>query len=734
MNKKYISLLTCISFLFLFIFSFIILSQSIKAEDNSSRIKKVISIVFDDSGSMKDDPERWLIASYTMQAYISLLNKDDQLYLTYISNDTSLDREFTNLTNEERQAAINYIREKPFNGQTTNFQAVRNAYDKLVKYDEEHKEDSLNTEYSLIVITDGEFEDVGTNQQAKDTVKDEFQRFLDTKFSNGSTLNLTYLIIGEGAINPELTETDNYHQKAINIQNFNDEFLQIANDISGRFTLTGEDVQLNDKTLTVESEFPLLGVGILVNQSDTDISSIKVNDSTELNYERVNLKDPENGTAYFGTTFLIDNDGSSNIPSGKIVIEFNQSIQKENIRVMFEPALNIGISIKRNGVDLNPDNYEFLRANDVITIEPVIQELGTGLVISKDRLPSSVKYSFSYNYKDQTVTSSEDFTQEEITLQNSPFTITASAYLEGVFNLEKELTLTPLDPISYSLEAEVPDDMKEIPITGLWFFNSEISFYITGDGKKLNTNEAKTMPISFDLTKDVPIESPRIDSENGMTYFKIKHAWPSFLNYSPGEFTVRASTPNGLYKDVTINLVAGPWYIYYPYLILEFLIPLLPAVIILVMIITYIRKKKFMKGAEIQQLILGGDDPDKISSQIFEDDLETTKLRSKFDLNLCNPFKKSQKVIESLTFIPGKKGSNKIYAKIPNDSAEYWYKEGSWKEKKILGTDEVTYTLKRPTKKRQVEPKDDMVELSPGETLLTSNDHGNTYEVYFYTK
>ena len=51
--------------------------------DEVRAAKKIISVVYDDSGSMEGD--KWVYASYAMQALTALLNTQDELYLTYMS-------------------------------------------------------------------------------------------------------------------------------------------------------------------------------------------------------------------------------------------------------------------------------------------------------------------------------------------------------------------------------------------------------------------------------------------------------------------------------------------------------------------------------------------------------------------------------------------------------------------------------------------------------------------------
>ncbi|MBQ8697226.1 MAG: hypothetical protein IJ519_05845, partial [Clostridia bacterium] len=46
-------------------------------------IRKIVSVVYDDSGSMTGD--KWAYANYAMQTFCGMLNSEDQLYITYMS-------------------------------------------------------------------------------------------------------------------------------------------------------------------------------------------------------------------------------------------------------------------------------------------------------------------------------------------------------------------------------------------------------------------------------------------------------------------------------------------------------------------------------------------------------------------------------------------------------------------------------------------------------------------------
>ena len=80
-HRKKTSLIFATLFFVLFSLLTVIPQQTQAAEVQTN--KKIISIVYDDSGSMSMDGEKkWAYANYAMQTFAALLNGQDELYLT----------------------------------------------------------------------------------------------------------------------------------------------------------------------------------------------------------------------------------------------------------------------------------------------------------------------------------------------------------------------------------------------------------------------------------------------------------------------------------------------------------------------------------------------------------------------------------------------------------------------------------------------------------------------------
>lgn len=62
----------------------VMLSLPISVSAESLYIRKIVSVVYDDSGSM--DGNKWAYANYAMQTFCGMLNSEDQLFITYMSH------------------------------------------------------------------------------------------------------------------------------------------------------------------------------------------------------------------------------------------------------------------------------------------------------------------------------------------------------------------------------------------------------------------------------------------------------------------------------------------------------------------------------------------------------------------------------------------------------------------------------------------------------------------------
>ena len=221
------------------------------ASESSGR--KIVTIVFDDSFSMANE-NRYSNANYAIQAFIALLNEEDELHLIYMSDaarqlepgnfDPSAIAKDIDLTNP--QSGADQVRNNPWQGAGTPFGAVQMGYNELVS----HEDTDSSTQYYLIVLSDGGFMDDATNQITIDTgtVQGQFESFYGTLMPNQTHMNTYYLAIGAEAValtdRPDL----NFHaQTASDGQSMIHAIGALADTISGRYRLDASEISVYDK-------------------------------------------------------------------------------------------------------------------------------------------------------------------------------------------------------------------------------------------------------------------------------------------------------------------------------------------------------------------------------------------------------------------------------------------------------------------------------------------------------
>ena len=121
--------LGCFGLVLILLFSGLVINVSATSNTESKAIKRVVSIVYDDSGSMNNQNEDWAYASYAMQNLIGLMNPQDELGVVKMSKPMqTVGFDFS--TNEARAEGIKNV-EGWRSGGDTPFEAVQTAVDWL---------------------------------------------------------------------------------------------------------------------------------------------------------------------------------------------------------------------------------------------------------------------------------------------------------------------------------------------------------------------------------------------------------------------------------------------------------------------------------------------------------------------------------------------------------------------------------------------------------------------------
>lgn len=374
MRKKICLLLLCL------LFSLSCLFSPTKALESTVYVRKHVSILYDNSGSMSERLQgtknlKWSYASYAAQVFTGLLNETDTLSVTFMKGDA-----LTNLyLHGLRQDAVNAVldRTSVSNGDTPISQigsalsVLENEGLKLGS-----GTNTAGEQYWLVLTTDGVFRENGQDLEPKRVAQE-----IEAIMKRYPDLHMVYFGIG--------TQYDTSNSKAVDFrqgsgqdqelldrlhafQNFTALYAEtqeqivetmqsISNTISGRYSVpdayevSGQQLRLH---LSGEGS-PIRNIALMAQETDARLVSAVAEDGTELGILReAQIRYPKN-TSYDnmeegtkgGYVALIACSSGEKVPSGDVVLNFSEPINADSIALMYEPAIYIRLLVEYRMAD-----------------------------------------------------------------------------------------------------------------------------------------------------------------------------------------------------------------------------------------------------------------------------------------------------------------------------------------------------------------------------------------------
>jgi len=461
--------------------------------DTLRSAKKVISVVYDDSGSMKGD--RWVYANYAVQALTALLNAQDQLFITYMSQPTrAVPVDTGNISGavEEIRKLHVYAQETPARALDT----ARKALDTVTGEDR-------STQYWLVVLTDGVIQNLGQSLQSR------LDSYKGAVMPNGSALNTVYLTMLNQADTMARPDPAGglYTYCAEDAASITGNMAAIANLIACR--LTADTVtQVNGTTFRFTSRLPMYSVSVLSQNSNATVVSGSI-DSVPLLPERnigLHASEPSGATATVvtGNAAVLTERAGGVIPAGDVTVTFSQAVRPEDLVIQYAPAIGLQLRLRRSGVEVDgADLYQ----DDRVEVEllPVIP--GTDQVIPTNDLPASIGWQLEYLAEESLIASGDGKALTDVVIRSGANVLRGTLRIPGFAPIvfERSFYIAPFvyapailaeqpEPLSY-MRGELSQSLE----------GGEPAVRITNDGVELPPAEQKRLgmvPVITDVSCD----------------------------------------------------------------------------------------------------------------------------------------------------------------------------------------------------------------------------------------
>lgn len=575
-------------------------------------IKKVVSVVFDDSGSMNDATLKRVYANYALQAFAGLLNGQDELSITYMN---SYDQAQSFDVGKDSQDVVDFIRNQFRPQGITPIASVDAAISRLLSV----KDSNPNTQYWLVIITDGQFEYIdayGNSQGAVSAASLEKKAydFSKVKMPNGSPPQVIYFAIGQDAvkINGD-TSKGIYYYEASNSDKIVSEMSRIADKVSGRSRISEDKMTfLDSKTLQITTDLPMLNIVALVQKSSAQVSMVKSSKDTLTRESFVKLLYPKSEGEFLtdeslrGGIYLFDN-GNLNTPAGTYTFTFNEPIGKDSVVIVYEPAIEMKMKVYLKDTKVEVLNIKDLFAEDSIDVECKIYESGTNKEIDPNLLSDDVSYKVTYyeggNLKQEVTDHS--LLIKNIKLNNIDSELRGTIEIPGYNPMTFSKRFYPMPAIDYSMVVDTPQG-DVLNRTELVDNDKSFMFTIFGNGVPLTKEEVENLNIQFNMNtpyeKKLGLETTLND--NGTVTcvpiyktwnlpWKFWISWPLF-GIPTGDLELTGGIGDSTFKALatgSMKVEQESW--------LTYVINIVGPLFILFLLLGLLIKRRFRRGAKI---------------------------------------------------------------------------------------------------------------------------------------
>ncbi|MBQ9735879.1 MAG: VWA domain-containing protein [Clostridia bacterium] len=439
--------------------------------DPSYTKNKVVSVLFDNSGSMQG--EKWNTARYALQTLMTTLGKNDTLRVVPMnktSGAVNKDGEYVevDLAAEDRNKEIErifltvgatFLSAATPTGKTpseTIGVALQELIDMGMKTTAETGADEISkNDYFLLVLTDGAFNPKGVpGEEIKDPAV-LFDGYFKDDLSKYASFQSIYIGFSDEALDLSAYSASSANFSAYKAKDsaaIGGVMKQVANRITGRYTL--ENFTVNGSTVTIPLDgvgFALRSVTVMATQTNARFSSAKYGTETLTPSQNVSFQPPAGMAGKGGFTAILSRSAGT-FSGGTITLTLDEAIEKSSVSILLEPALALSpiVECEKDGswieVDAAYINSNLTKKNK-IRLSYIITEQGTGNTVDLDAIFGTTVARVSYNTKTYDV--GEAFS---LATGNHEIGLSVSV-MDGAYSLYASFPCVVLDnPTSFRIE------------------------------------------------------------------------------------------------------------------------------------------------------------------------------------------------------------------------------------------------------------------------------------------
>lgn len=618
--------------------------------------ERVVSLVYDDSGSMRNN-DRWKYANYALQSLVALLDEKDKF--SYVPMSKPNDPVNISLTKDKRQTEIEGIGawktylNTPFSAVETAMQSIKKEADIDGK-----------REFWLIVLTDGAFNDLEKDKVGgKEQILQKLAQFKKEMDEKKISLHPVLITMEEDLGQQEKAQLNTFKEiwkKEINgvtmpssgengiVKSVNQVAALVANRDPFSSVESIVKTKVVGKKVEITTPFPLKRM-TLVRQSPSlpDYQVKQISKPLQLQ-SSFSIHAPGEAKL-FGNIVHISTENEEVIKPGTYTIEVDQEIEKEGLQVLVEPALNYNVSTY-DKEDKDRKNVEEMYEG----VTAVIEAKPTELPVQSSYFQAEVEidgkqYAMKWDDKRHVF-------YYETKLTKGLIRGKVHMNIKGFYRQTKEFKIETTKKPELSLQT-VTKDYKE-KVTNL---ENSKPFIIQPqlDGKPMTEEAVKKLLKSTGVTSKQSINYEIKQHDNQIYIYPRPHYSDTFNFTDTGTveatIVVQDSKLQKVKKNITLHIQNAPFYEKYA-LIFKFVIPItLLLLLVGIIVLGWIVRPRFHRKA----LLYYEWDQEVAKDWLYQSEPEL--LKNKWWKHYFGiPYRAERKTVQSVTFI-AKKGSKSIF-------------------------------------------------------------------------